>query len=68
MVEPRIWTKLLTYGLGVALSPIHIVLLLLLLLGDSPLRRGGLFVSGWLLTSSLAVIGLLTLGQGCCLT
>ena len=31
MSEPRIWTKLLTYdGLGVALSPIHIVLLLLL--------------------------------------
>ena len=33
MAEPRIWTELLTYGLGVALSPIHIVLLLLLLLG-----------------------------------
>ena len=29
MAEPRIWTELLTYGLGVALSPIHIVLLLL---------------------------------------
>ena len=43
MAEPRIWTELLTYGLGVALSPIHIVLLLLLLLGGSPLRRGGLF-------------------------
>ena len=64
MVEPRIWTELLTYGLGVALSPIHIVLLLLLLLGASPLRRGGLFVGGWLLTSALAVIGLLTLGHG----
>ena len=59
MAEPRIWTELLTYGLGVALSPIHIVLLLLLLLGGSPLRRGGLFVGGWLLTSALAVIGLL---------
>ena len=33
MADPRIWTELLTYGLGVALSPIHIVLLLLLLLG-----------------------------------
>ena len=64
MAEPRIWTELLTYGLGVALSPIHIVLLLLLLLGGSPLRRGGLFVGGWLLTSALAVIGLLTLGHG----
>ena len=52
MAEPRIWTELLTYGLGVALSPIHIVLLLLLLLGGSPLRRGGLFVGGWLLTSA----------------
>ena len=62
MAEPRIWTELLTYGLGVALSPIHIVLLLLLLLGV-PLRRGGLFVGGWLLTSALAVI-LLTLGHG----
>ena len=64
MAEPRIWTELLTYGLGVALSPIHIVLLLLLLLGASPLRRGGLFLSGWLLTSALTVIGLLTLGHG----
>ena len=64
MAEPRIWTELLTYGLGVALSPIHIVLLLLLLLGSSPLRRGGLFLAGWLVTSSLVVIGLLTLGHG----
>ena len=63
MAEPRIWTELLAYGLGVALSPIHIVLLLLLL-GGSPLRRGGLFVGGWLLTSALVVIGLLTLGHG----
>ena len=60
MKEPRIWMQLLTYGLGVALSPIHIVLLL----GGSPLRRGGLFVGGWLLTSALTVIGLLTLGHG----
>ena len=64
MAEPRIWTELLTYGIGVALSPIHIVLMLLLLLGHSPLRRGGLFLGGWLLTSALAVIGLLTLGHG----
>jgi len=64
MAEPRIWTELLTYGLGVALSPIHIVLLLLLLLGESPLRRGGVFLGGWLLTSALTVVGLLTLGHG----
>ena len=63
MAEPRIWTELLTYGLGVALCP-SIVLLLLLLLGASPLRRGGLFLGGWLLTSALTVIGLLTLGHG----
>ena len=35
----------------------------MLLLGGSPLRRGGLFVSGWLLTSAVAEIGLLTLGH-----
>ena len=44
------------------LSPIHMVLLLLL--GGSPLLRGGSFVGDWLLTSALAVIGLLTLGHG----
>ncbi|WP_370631087.1 GAP family protein [Synechococcus sp. MU1642] len=43
-----------------ALSPIHIVMLL----EGSPLLRGGLFVGGWLLTSALAVIGLLQLGNG----
>ena len=32
--------------------------------GGAPLRRGGLFIGGWLLTSALAVIGLLTLGHG----
>ena len=64
MANPRFWTELLTYGLGVALSPIHIVLLLLLLLGSSPLQRGGLFVVGWLLTTCLVVIGMLTLGHG----
>ena len=64
MVEPTIWTELLTYGLGVALSPIHIVLLFLLLLGTSPLRSGGFFLGGWRLTSALAVVGLLTLGHG----
>ena len=32
MAEPRIWSELLNYRLGMALSPIHICLLLLLLL------------------------------------
>ncbi len=47
MSEHRIWTELETHGLVVALSPIHIVLVLLLPLGASPLRRGGLFMGGW---------------------
>ena len=64
MSDPKIWTELVSYGIGVALSPIHLVLLLLLLLGDAPRRRGGLFVMGWWLTSSLVVLGLLTLGHG----
>ena len=40
MAEPRIWTELLTYGLGVALSPIHIVLLLVPFLGVLVGRQG----------------------------
>ena len=64
MTDPRLWTELLAYGAGVALSPIHIVLLLLLLLGSSPLKRGGFILLGWLLTSGLVVIGLLTIGHG----
>ena len=64
MTDPKLWTELVSYGLGVALSPIHLVLLLLLLMGDAPKRRGGLFVLAWWLTSALVVIGLLTLGHG----
>ena len=63
MADPKIWTELLTYGLGVALSPIHIALLFLLLLGATPLRRGGFFLLGWLITTALVVIGLLTMGH-----
>ncbi|MFM8937270.1 MAG: GAP family protein, partial [Vulcanococcus sp.] len=37
-----LWAELLAYGSGISLSPIHIGLLLLLLLGPNPLRRGGL--------------------------
>ena len=66
MTDPKLWTELVSYGIGVALSPIHLLLLLLLLLllGDTPRRRGGLFVVGWWLTSALVVLGLLTLGHG----
>ena len=58
MTDPKLWTELVSYGLGVALSPIHLVLLLLLLMGDAPKRRGGLFVLAWWLTSALVVIAL----------
>ena len=61
MTDPKLWTELVSYGIGVALSPIHVVLLLLLLLGDAPRRRGGLFVAGWWITSVLVVLGLLIL-------
>ena len=27
MTDPKLWTELVSYGLGVALSPIHLVLL-----------------------------------------
>ena len=46
MTEPKLLTELESYGLGVALSPIHLVLLLLLSIGDAPKRRGGLLTLG----------------------
>ena len=48
--------ELVAYAAAVSLSPIHIGLLLLLLLGPKPLQRGGWFVAGWLTTAALAVI------------
>ena len=44
MSDTTLWAELLAYGTGIGLSPIHIAVLLLLLLGPQPLRRGG-----WLL-------------------
>lgn len=41
MTDATLWAELLAYGSGISLSPIHIGLLLLLLLGPDPLRRGG---------------------------
>ena len=58
MAGPRIWTELLTYGLGVALSPIHIVLLLL---GGSPLLQRGKTA---LLRRGELVVGSLSFGLG----
>jgi hypothetical protein len=56
--------ELAAFGLAIGLSPLHVVLLLLLLLGPRPLQRGGWFVAGWLITAALAVTLLLTVGHG----
>jgi hypothetical protein len=56
------------FALAIGFSPLHIVLLLLLLLGPDPLRRGSLFVLGWIVTATAALVLLLTLGHGLLLT
>jgi hypothetical protein len=56
--------ELAGFGLAIAFSPLHIALLLLLLLGPDPLRRGGWFVTAWLLTSALELALMLSLGHG----
>ncbi|MEB3256655.1 MAG: GAP family protein [Synechococcaceae cyanobacterium] len=63
-----LWGELLGFGLAVAFSPVHIALLLLLLLGPQPLRRGGWFVVTWLVASALMLLALLALGHGLLLT
>lgn len=68
MHNGTLWAELLAYGSGISLSPIHIGLLLLLLLGPNPLRRGGLFVLSWILTIAVMVVLLLTLGHRLLLT
>jgi hypothetical protein len=55
---------LLGFALAIGFSPLHIALLLLLLVGTDPLRRGGWFVAGWLVISVLEVALLLTVGHG----
>ena len=64
MSQGTLWAELLAYGSGISLSPIHIGLLLLLLLGPNPLRRGGLFVLSWMLTVAAMTLLLLTVGHG----
>lgn len=64
MTEASLWSDLTAFGIGMAISPLHIAVLLLLLLGPSPLRRGGLFLGAWILTTLLTLIALLTLGHG----
>jgi hypothetical protein len=68
MSNGTLWAELLAYGSGISLSPIHIGLLLLLLLGPNPLRRGGLFVLSWMGTVALMVVLLLTVGHSLLLT
>lgn len=68
MTNGTLWAELLAYGSGISISPIHIGLLLLLLLGPSPLRRGGLFVLSWMLTITLVLVLLLTVGHQLLLT
>jgi hypothetical protein len=65
---PHLVGELAAFGLAVGLSPAHIVLLLLVLLGEKPRLRGSGFVLAWLATSGLVVAGLLTVGHGLLLT
>ena len=68
MSNGTLWAELLAYGSGISLSPIHIGLLLLLLLGPNPLRRGGLFVLSWMITITATRVVLLTVGHSLLLT
>ncbi|NDC36120.1 MAG: GAP family protein [Synechococcaceae bacterium WB9_2_112] len=68
MSHGTLWAELLAYGSGISLSPIHIGLLLLLLLGPNPLRRGGLFVLSWMVTITATLVVLLTVGHSLLLT
>lgn len=54
--------------MAISFSPPHLALLLVLLLGETPLRRGGALVATWLLTSALELGLLLSLGHGLLLT
>ncbi|KEF41791.1 MAG: cytochrome C biosynthesis protein [Cyanobium sp. CACIAM 14] len=68
MPTTSLWRELVGFGLAISFSPLHIGLLLLLLLGPQPLRRGGWFVLAWLLTSIAAMALLLGVGHGLLLT
>jgi len=63
MSDTTLWAELLAYGTGIGLSPIHIAVLLLLLLGPRPIWRGGWFVAGWIITTLLTAILLVTVGH-----
>jgi hypothetical protein len=62
------WGELLGYALAIGFSPLHLALLLLLLLGPRPLRRGGWLLVSWLVMNSLVIGLLLGVGHGFLLT
>jgi hypothetical protein len=62
------WAELVGYALAIGFSPLHLALLLLLLLGPHPLRRGGFLVLSWVLMSALVIGLLLGVGHGLVLT
>lgn len=62
------WAELLGYALAIGFSPLHLALLLLLLLGPHPLRRGASLVVSWVLMSALMIGLLLGVGHGLVLT
>ena len=51
------------FGFGIAFSPLHIAVVVLLLLGTFPLRRALAFVSGWASANGLAIVGLMVVGD-----
>ncbi|MFN9693950.1 MAG: GAP family protein [Synechococcaceae cyanobacterium] len=55
--------ELFSFALAIAFSPLHIALLLLLLLGPDPLRRGGWFVAAWIAVAAVEMTVLLSLGH-----
>ena len=60
--------ELVAYAAGVSLSPLHIGLLLLMLLGPNPIQRGSWFVLRWMVTIGGMVVLLLTVGHSLLLT
>ena len=60
--------ELVAYAAAVSLSPIHIGLLLLMLLGPNPIQRGSWFVISWMVTIGGAVVLLLIVGHNLLLT
>ncbi|MFN7898151.1 MAG: GAP family protein [Synechococcaceae cyanobacterium] len=60
---PHLLAELLSFALAIAFSPLHIALLLLLLLGPDPLRRGGWFVAAWIAIAAVEMAVLLSIGH-----